>query len=491
MPYICFMAYPKLLILYNQLTYPEKEKFRELVYSPFFNKRNKLKKLMDHFSAEHADADTDWDKKRAFAAVFGKAEPFNELVLNNLLSDLYKLGERYLVNVQLETDTELKDIALMQSFVGSGVRNNVSGFLNKKKKLTEGIKESTADFYGNYKLNLLADQFHFQRTRKTNNTYILNGQQQLDLFFVCAQLKMWCELLNRSNVLSYKHDQNKLERFEKVLAAYLPDYAGHPYVSLYYPVFEWLKMPSGDTWYEGYLQKLSAHLSKLPMEEGKEICNYIQNYCVKRINGGRSNFLNELFEVFRLMLKADLAYEGLYMQQWTYKNIVTVGLRLKEFSWTENFIHEYYKKLAPSESDNAYQYNLAVLQYESGKADRALQLLNKVHFTDPNYYLDAKCILLKIYFDRENDDALHSLKDTVKIYLLREKLLSKDQKLSYKNLFALTAKLFKLKYESAHLTPESLQNAFTKLQDEIEHNGLIANKQWLIQKLREAQLQQS
>lgn len=471
------MAQPKLLILFNQLNTAEKVKFKELVHSPFFNKREKLKKLIDYFEQEHKEDDTDWDKKKAYAFVLGK-EKFNELQLNNLLSDLYKLGEKYLVNVQLEKDRELKDIALMESFLSSGVRNNVEGFLNKKKK-----ENTLTNFYGNYKFNLLADQFHFQRTRKTNNTFILNSQKQLDLFFVCSQLKMWCELLNRSNVLSYEHDKKQLNRFEYILKKYLDDYADHPYVSLYYPVFEWMKKPGSDKWYSGYLQKLSHHLDKLPVEEGKEICNYIQNYFVKRINEGKNQFLHELFEIFKLMLKHELAYEGFYIPQWTYKNIVTVGVRLKEFEWTENFIHTYYTKLAPTESDNAYQYNLAVLHYESGKYDRAMQLLNKVHFTDPNYYLDAKSILLKIYFDKKNDDALYSLRDTVKIYLLRENLLSKNQRLLYKNLFSYAMKLFRLKFQSAHLKKENITVITKKLVAEIKNNEHIANKQWLLMQM--------
>lgn len=478
------MANPKLIILYHQLKPSERMRLKDLVHSPFFNKRQKLKTLYGYIENNHNDEDAIWDKKKAFRSVF-QHEPFNELVLNNLLSDLYKLGEMYLVNIQMEKDQELKDIALMQSFIQTGVRNNVAGFLNKKKNITNSEKETTKDFYGNYKLNLLADQYHFQRTRKTNNTFILNGQKQLDLFFVCSQLKMWCELLNRSHVLSFEFDKKQLHRFEKILKEYLTDYREHPYVSLYYPVFEWMKNQKSDDWYKGYLEKLVNNVHKLPPDEGKEICNYIQNYCVKRINEGNSDFLHELFEVFKLMLKTNLALEGFYLPQWTYKNIVTVGVRLKEFEWTEEFIHAYYSKLAPAESDNAYYYNLAVLHYESKKKDAAMQLLNKVQFTDPNYYLDAKCILLKIYFDNEHDEAFYSLRDSVKIYLLREKLLSKNQKLFYKNLFVFANKIFKLKYENVHLKKNEMSKTVEKLSKEITSNIYVANKQWLLEKLKE------
>lgn len=471
------MAQPKLLIFFNQLNIAEKVKFKELVHSSFFNKRDKLKKLVDYFEKEHPEDGMEWDKKKAYTSVFGK-EKFNELQLNNLLSDLYKLGEKFMINNQFEYDKELRDVALIESLINQGGINNVAGFLNKKKK-----ESSVTDFYGTYKVNLLADQFHFRKTRKTNNIFLLNSQKQLDLFFVCTQLKIWCELLNRSNVLSLEYNQNHLKRFQLLLKSYITEYENEPYVILYYPIFQWMKKPSSDKWYIGYLEKMIKYIPVFPVDEAKEICNYIQNYCVKRINEGRDEFLKELFQLFKLMLNENLIYEGNYLSQWTYKNIVTVGVRLKEFEWTENFIHEYYNKLPANDADNAYQFNLAVLHYESGKYDRAMQLLNKVHFTDPNYYLDAKSILLKIYFEQQEDDALYSLRDTVKIYLLREKVLSKNQKMLYKNLFSYTMKLFRLKFQSAHLKSENKLAINKKLAAEIETNEHIANKQWLLMQM--------
>ncbi len=293
---------------------------------------------------------------------------------------------------------------------------------------------------------------------------------------------MWCESLNRSNVLSYEYDVKQHNKLQMILKEYLPEYAEHPFVSLYYPTYKRLQNLDDNSWYDGYLKKTKEHLHKIQFDDGKEICNYIQNYCVKRINEGEQEFLKELFELFKLMLKTNLAFEGLYLPQWTYKNIVTVGVRLKEFGWTESFIYEYYQKLPPEEFVNAYQYNLAVLYYKSGDFKRAMQLLNKVHFTDPNYYLDAKAILLKIYFEKEEYDAIYSLKDTVKIYLLRDKILNKNQKLLYKNLFTYTMKLFKLKFESAHLDREQIDAALKKLHNDLEQNHFIANKQWLMAK---------
>ncbi|MGB4929619.1 MAG: hypothetical protein WBP43_06600, partial [Chitinophagales bacterium] len=125
----------------------------------------------------------------------------------------------------------------------------------------------------------------------------------------------------------------------------------------------------------------------------------------------------------------------------------------------------------------------AVLYYEKHDFNRAMQLLNKVHFTDPNYYLDAKSILLKIYYDHHEYDAIISLRDTVKIYLLRDKLLSKSQKSLYKSLFNNTIKLYKLRIDKGVTNKEKWSARLKLLKQDVHSSSLVANKQWLMKEL--------
>lgn len=421
-------------------------------------------------------SEEDWDTANAFTVVFGKKK-FAPLPLNNVLSDLYKLLERFLRIEAMEQADDLKHAAEVKGILNISAPSVTKAFLRKKEK------QDRQDAFGKYQLYKLSDQFHFQQSRKNNNDDLIASQKSFTTHFLQQQLRTWCELLNRSNILSLEFDKNELLKFKIVLNQFEDDLQKNPSIYLYYAIFQWLNNPVDDDWYIDFPEKLIAHLDQLSENNAKEICAYVQNYCVKRINEGKENFLRELFNLFRLMIAKNLITDNNTLSQWTYKNIVTTGLRLKEFEETEQFIHEWYIKLPEAVRDNAYQYNLAVLHYESKQYKRAMQLLNKVHFTDPNYYLDAKCILLKIYFEQEAFEAIHTLKDTVKIYLLREKLLSKNQKQLYKNLFNYTLKLYRLKYESGYLPDEKLQAALQKLTNEIQQNELVANKAWLVREM--------
>ena len=472
------MALPKFIIVYSALKPALRSEFSGFVRSPFVSKREKLHALMNLIERLTDDEMMKSWSRNHFVKLGLKDGQEGEKQFNNLMSDLYKLMKKFLAWKQFEKNNEQKDLLIIENLLEKDIVHSAGKMIRKKAN-----QKKTTNAEMGFKFNQLADQFHFQQTRKNDNSFLLNSQQHLDIFYLSAQLKIWCELLNRSNILSLSYDQEKLNRFITFLEEAKSDYPDQYSILIYYPILCWLIKPENDDWYFGYREKLFNHIKEFPEQEAKEIIAYVQNYCVKRINQGRNEFLNEWLEISKFMLPLNLLNEGPHLSQWTYKNIVTAALRLHEYDWAEQFIHAYYLKLPAVHRDNAYQYNLAVFYYESGDFTRAMQLLNKVHFSDANYYLDAKSILIKIFFEQNEYDALISLTESMKIYLLREKQLSKNQHLQYKYLFRYTVRLYKLRLNKGLFGRDQYIRQMEEIRHQILENSLVANKQWLLSKI--------
>ncbi len=161
--------------------------------------------------------------------------------------------------------------------------------------------------------------------------------------------------------------------------------------------------------------------------------SYAINYCIRRVNQGAPEFLEELFKQYLKSLDAGTLMENGFLSPWAYKNIIGVGLRLKKFGWTEDFIRQYNEKLGPDFRANALHYNLAELYYYKKEHDQALTHLNKVEFSDIYYNLDTKKMMLKIYYELDEIDALLSLLASFKMFLKRTKLISASNKVAYLN----------------------------------------------------------
>ena len=158
-----------------------------------------------------------------------------------------------------------------------------------------------------------------------------------------------------------------------------------------------LKNPEDASHYFALKVNLEQNLNRFPIKELLEIYSYLLNYCIRSINKGQLEFYQETLDLYQILLKEKIIFKNNYLIQWHYKNIITVGVRLKAFEWTENFIHQYKKYLPPHERENAYAYNLAVFYYSTQQYKAALQLIYDVKFVDVTYYVGVKTIQLKSY----------------------------------------------------------------------------------------------
>jgi tetratricopeptide (TPR) repeat protein len=159
------------------------------------------------------------------------------------------------------------------------------------------------------------------------------------------------------------------------------------------------------------------------------------------------------------------------LSPWTYKNLVGVALRLKEFNWVEKFIKDYNKLLAEEFRDNALNYNLAELFYYKHDYDSAMIYLNKVEFSDIYYSLDTKKMMMKIYFEQNTIDPLLSLISSFKIFIRRNKSVSDTNKQAYDNFITVIQQF--LKYQN--------QKKVSALKRTIENIKPLADRNWLIE----------
>jgi hypothetical protein len=172
-----------------------------------------------------------------------------------------------------------------------------------------------------------------------------------------------------------------------------------------------------------------------------DMFQYLMNYCIRKINLGNTGYVNTLFEIYQLVLERKIIYKDRYLSQWDFKNIVVIGLRAAKNEWVMNFIEKYKNDLPENEKENAYTYNLAYYHFGSGNYREAISMLQKVAFTDLYYQLDTRAILLKCYYELDDEEALLYHLAAFRIFLSRNKLVSDYQRTLYRNLIRYTTKL--------------------------------------------------
>ena len=119
------------------------------------------------------------------------------------------------------------------------------------------------------------------------------------------------------------------------------DYNDVPSIIIYYQILLTHKEPANRHHYEKLKEYLKRFIHKFPETEAKEILDAALNYCIIRMNAGEEPYVREAFELYCQSLENGLLLVQGQITPWSYKNVVTIGLRLKEFDWVEKFIHDF------------------------------------------------------------------------------------------------------------------------------------------------------
>ncbi|MEX1187735.1 MAG: hypothetical protein WED33_00645, partial [Bacteroidia bacterium] len=287
--------------------------------------------------------------------------------------------------------------------------------------------------------------------------------------------RYYCEMINRRNILSVEYNLSFFDQMVKYLGNELFDDV--PAIRIYRLIHIALTEPDNLINYQELLNELDVSGSLFSATEQRGMYVFAQNFCIRRINRGEEGALKEIFQLYKTMVERDLLYEGTYVSQPDFKNIVTTGLRLEEVDWVSNFIEEYKGKLNPEFSENAYTYSMAWVHFTKREYDKALRMLLRVEFNDVYYHLDSKSLLMKVYYEMDEYDPFFSLVDAFKIYLRRNKFISDFQRETYHNFILLVNKLMKVKLG------KNLMNA--NLHKDIIATKPAADLSWLKQKSKE------
>jgi hypothetical protein len=157
------------------------------------------------------------------------------------------------------------------------------------------------------------------------------------------------------------------------------------------------------------------------------------------------------------------------LSRFTYRNVVTIGLVMRAFDWVENFIHEFRDRLEKRHRESMFSFNLARLEYERRNYGAALQLLQKSEYADLLLNLAAKTVVLKIFFETDETDALESHLAAMQRFIRRKKIMGYHRE-NYLNLIHFTRRLLEV-FEKKELEA---------LREEIAGAKAVAEREWLL-----------
>jgi tetratricopeptide (TPR) repeat protein len=327
--------------------------------------------------------------------------------------------------------------------------------------------------------------YHLQRSRLLDLQYQLgllhNRNQTNDLtessrettiFFIIERLRHGCSYLMQQRIHGKSQRPDLLD--EVIALAATPAYNEVPAIFLYYHAYHALLNTDDDEHFNNLLQAISQSKKTFPAYEARDIILMAVNGAIQRVNTGRQEHLAHIMQLYEIGLAQDAFIEGGYLSRFTYNNIIVAAMRLKRFDWAEHFARQYAERIDPTYRESARVYNLAFIAYQDGRHHQALDWLQQMNKDDKLHQLDTRRMLLRIYYELKEWDALDSLLDSFKLYIYRQKDLGYHRS-HYLNLIKFVGMLIRIRPGNT--------TALTKLKTDIETCKSLAERGWLLEKV--------
>ncbi len=480
------MRNSKLIKLLNHISPREQKQFEDFVFSGYVTKNERLKKLCGIIFESYPDIDQgNLDKAYIYHLIYG-AEPYDEKRMNNLISDLFQLLEEFLIYQQIRNKSGLKKRILVEALLEKDALYFLDGAVRKYEKKLQNISEKSFEaYFEKVAFHELVDQYELVQGKRSYDQNLQQKNDALDLYYWCHKFSIACDMASRNIVTQSGytcHFWDDLIRHFQLNKLQLRD---HPVLQIYFRTHKMLTDFGTVSHYFDLKPLLYQHINLFPDHEINNIYKYLLNYCVRKINFGEESFYREIHELYKILLQQRIIFQNGYLTQWTYINIITAGIRLKEYRWTEGFIFEYRNALLPENRNNVFNYGLSALYFEKNDYLKALGYLNTVEFTDPSYHLRAKILQLKSYFELKEEEAMLSLIDAFQKYINRSKNIPEYQKKANHNFLKLTKQLYKLRIQRDTTHKLVFARKHQSILEELKKMEPVANKKWLREKANE------
>ena len=481
------MPSAKLIQILETFSTKEWKRFEAFIQSPFFNTNPRLITMVEVLGKAAPDFNhPSLEKEALFHAMYGEDVPYKEQQVYDHISFLMRHLETFLIHHALESDQYTYRIRLLRELTDKGLNDHFSRLEKKLNKQLQKEKVKDAHFFlHDFQLSRESNYSFSKRYQRGFDKNLINMVQSLDAFYLISKLRYTCEILSRSKIVNFSYDLEMMTEIISYLQKPENPFQEIPAIQIYMKIY-WLLVDEekDDAHYEDLVNLLKAFVKGFEVSEGQVMCSFGLNFCVQKINSGKAHYFEKIFQLYQLMIAEELLLVNEELNHQIYKNIVSAGLRLKEFEWTRQFMESYHIYIPEDIREAAYNYNLANYYYSQKEYRKTLRTLQFLEIDDVYYHLSVKKLLLKTYYELGEEDALESLINTFYVYIKRNKTISKSNFEAYKNLLRFVRKADKLRQKQFVMDNETFGKQAQSLLSQIEASANLPDS-WIRGKVKE------
>ena len=465
------MKNSKLYKIFALLNAQQKLSFTKFLHSPYYNKREDVRNLWAYLRASESEKG-EISKQEAYAKIWPQ-EAYNDVKIRHTMSYLLDYLELFLAQK-------------------TGGFNNLEAALNllkayRKLNFEAGIPKLQQDLKAKLEAQPYRDaqywQFHYQleleiylhseQAKRSSPRNLQALTQSLDYYYLAEKLKLSCLQFAHASVYKIEYDYGLLNVALEYLAEN-PEVLTQSAIAIYYHYYLAISSEQQES-FEHFNALLDEHERNFEPEERWDLYVLAINYGIKQINKGISAYLRLTLNRYQRGLSLGvLTYRG-ELSRFSFKNILAIALKLEEFEFVEAFIEDYHGYLPEVYRQSYLHYAWSKLAFTQGDYGRALTLLRSVEYDELFMNIDAKIMLMKLFYETQAWDLLDAFLHSFKAFLRRRRVDLSYHYENYKNIISVMNLLTRSNLHDALLR--------SSLRKRIEGVKVLSERDWFLSRL--------
>lgn len=471
------MLSSKLGHIFLSLSGYERAALRHFVYSPYHNRREDVSRLFDYLHTQTQNLNhANWQQEHIFFAVYPDEPTYDKVKMRYLMSFLLSTIEEFLIVSACQNDVALRNKLLMKAYRDHQLPDQLEYVHSRAAQQLEKQPLRDAEYW-HYMFHLEDTAHYLHQTMGREKILSLQPlQEYLNTEYIAQYLRLACLMYAQKAV-------SKIEYQLDLLPAVLDFVSNNPQmlqqvaVALYYHYYRAIteaEMSESRRYFTLFRAQLLEATHNFKVDDMRDLYYLAINYGIRRINS-ELGLLRETFDLYLAGLQHKFLLENGKLHRFAFKNIIALALHLKEFDWAHEFIDTHGTLLQNEYQQTYIHYCRSKLFFTQKNYGEAMQRLQQIEYEDIYLNIDAKIMLLKIYYELQELEVLDSYLSTLRVFLNRKKKLLGYHVENYKNVIRAVHWLLQVNpYSKAEIE---------KLRLKIQEMKVLTERAWLLQQM--------
>lgn len=407
----------KFIQVISVFTDEERRHFRRFINTDFVNKNRDVISFCEYILSRRKLTPRTVEKEKIYNHLY-PGKPFNDLRIRHLIWMSGVLTERFIALRQLEKNQKLQLELCMDYYIQKELFQYAETCTQELLQLASSDKQKDTQYY--LGLHRIYTSHYFIQSKNTRNPdyKVQEIVDNLSIFTLAEMLKNACIAISMKNILETGIEQIVLEWVLPQIKDSV--FWQYPLIRIYHQLY-FLLSENREELFDSLESEIKMHNNSFPKPELREVYLLLINFCVRRSNQNMLEYTRKAFDLYIYALERKYLYEQQEISRFSFTNVVTLGLKLKEFARTEFFIQQFSPHINVIYRKNTIDYNQAKLLYAKEKLSAALAILLSNEFKDTLWNLNAKFSVLRILFELKDIKTLRSQLQLFKVYISRKK----------------------------------------------------------------------